>query len=823
MRGAIMQNLYEKERENIYEQFLPLYKVLKDLCIYQFLDEFLIRTWSDIIALIHYEDYQWQFAYFKFADGSKLEDTDSIKNEILRHFSYNNEKDFFTYDLNINGKCDTAYVGTVYLHGYGMANSLKPYYLIFVHPRILKKEYKYIGRALLEVLTEMASIWFWRANYLYEHRKKMCERHDQNCKLEDYTEVLEQRNKFLDLTIWPISLWDYIQLTNMGWCSLSIDKEEDIKDNRGNIVIYRNWSHDIRKKLCIRENKCEVCKGENGGNVNDEKELFDMIVPLVPFIIERDIDFYNDKLIGSAFECLIKFKDTLFDRISCDRLNDYSLIYFFAYKLWSEYLDSTKVGSMLDLKIFSKLESIKIIHSCSNILLFLLKKNSNDKNYISSLRWAVSVFGHELLNIEPRFDLNKHLLFAARGEPVLHSLKPYYRDHFFHAIEVCFMGHFLLECKISDQEGFLWEHVMRFTGLPSKEDILKIWYLAALLHDIGYAIEIFNGTEKVFKFFKFSEKIKDFVKDMDSSLAKLSDTLDNTFGYFKNDNPGKDHGILAAEHLNELKNKIKDPKEDMGKYDHALKAIAYHNHRKMKVSFEEEPFAFLLIMCDTIQEWNRPHLNYTNAPDIMLSKLFSESGEDGKQNYTGPLERVKLNVKKDNTLGRYFKFENSELLNFQLHYTNEINLNSGVFNLWIDSTCNLQRLSMEGLPFNINIQFITPKYNYNGKSQYQMHRLREVALETHMTFLHDWFPNTPNSWGSTNDAISHCTSIDKIDSIDDSLPDIDKKELLIINLKELARRKLITEDIKELRDNLVKWKSYNDDRDFQGDYGSDIP
>lgn len=89
------------------------------------------------------------------------------------------------------------------------------------------------------------------------------------------------------------------------------------------------------------------------------------------------------------------------------------------------------------------------------------------------------------------------------------------------------------------------------------------------------------------------------------------------------------------------------------------------------------------------------------------------------------------------------KLDQKELLRFQLHYTEEINTNSNVFNLWLDSTANLQRLKLDGLPLNIEIQFITPRY----KGEFQLHRLWEAALDTHMNFLYHWFPDQSCDYG----------------------------------------------------------------------------
>lgn len=44
-----------------------------------------------------------------------------------------------------------------------------------------------------------------------------------------------------------------------------------------------------------------------------------------------------------------------------------------------------------------------------------------------------------------------------------------------------------------------------------------------------------------------------------------------------------------------------------------------HNSRKHTVSFASNPLAFLLILCDSLQEWHRPQLGFATSPGLLLS------------------------------------------------------------------------------------------------------------------------------------------------------------------------------------------------------------
>jgi hypothetical protein len=232
----------------------------------------------------------------------------------------------------------------------------------------------------------------------------------------------------------------------------------------------------------------------------------------------------------------------------------------------------------------------------------------------------------------------------------------------------------------------------------------------------------------------------------------------------------------------------------------AIHAIAWHNSHKMRVSFDKDPLAFLLILCDTLQEWERPKFEYSMSPSFLLSTL--RSGDAimyglGKQ----PTTKLSIHCKGDFTI------------QFKLQFDDGILANSSVFKVWIDTTANLQRLSFgDSSPFQkgIEIHFRTPiTLDSNNNPIYQLHRLREAARETHMHFLKKWFPFKVDGEFLSNKAVRW------------RIPDdVSKHEELILNLGELSLLNPITADMKAFYKHLTQWRRYQEDRKFTGDYAA---
>jgi hypothetical protein len=207
---------------------------------------------------------------------------------------------------------------------------------------------------------------------------------------------------------------------------------------------------------------------------------------------------------------------------------------------------------------------------------------------------------------------------------------------------------------------------------------------------------------------------------------------------------------------------------------------------------------------------------------MLLARLLE--GNDRQATAGSLLRTVSLNVKRYGRRQRRpeprpeFQVEGGGTLKLTLTYNKEIQTNAGVFNLWIDSACNLQRLCLDTLPFNITVAFRTPRFHLPGQeeSQSQLHRLRDAVAETHMHFLHGWLPSKANGDESANvtGAVHHR---------EEPLPDGRGCDVLTLELRKLAETKTIAGDIDRFRQLLRTWQRYNEDRDFEGDYAPRVP
>jgi hypothetical protein len=144
-----------------------------------------------------------------------------------------------------------------------------------------------------------------------------------------------------------------------------------------------------------------------------------------------------------------------------------------------------------------------------------------------------------------------------------------------------------------------------------------------------------------------------FVRSWEKNIKdKLVDEISSQMNRYKikvgNQNP-YDHGILGAVNMISHLESRSIPIDSV--LHEALTAIAFHNDGKISnISIEEHPIAFLLILCDQLQDWDRVIIKHderlTEFDNILLN--LSKSDE-GKLQFPGRL-KVRFEYKDEKTL-----------------------------------------------------------------------------------------------------------------------------------------------------------------------------
>lgn len=278
------------------------------------------------------------------------------------------------------------------------------------------------------------------------------------------------------------------------------------------------------------------------------------------------------------------------------------------------------------------------------------------------------LFSHHYYNIE------WNMYTEARFDD---SRWSFYRDHFVHQIRNAYMGYLLLW---GDPEFLLIDEVMdcykreentrfssyvrtclgtregRKTDSDKEERIVffKTWFISALFHDIGYPLAHFQRYEKQIDTYMpyircfNSHKRADFLE----IKALLADSyLFQAVSYQELEKryESDDHGMLSALCL--LLNYYHTGTiHDLSPVDRcSIELAAYSiyahtdrygiqgkkNYSSYRPIFSENPLAFLLRLCDDLQEWERMYfLIGRNSNLLVCKKCFSAVLPDAnKQNY----------------------------------------------------------------------------------------------------------------------------------------------------------------------------------------------
>lgn len=241
----------------------------------------------------------------------------------------------------------------------------------------------------------------------------------------------------------------------------------------------------------------------------------------------------------------------------------------------------------------------------------------------------------------------------------------FYQDHFLHQIRNAYLGYELLwgndelslidtvlECYKQERNSDFASYINTCLRESAEKDekairilLFKTWFISALFHDIGYPLAHFSRLESQIETYMpyfqcFNRHSRSFFLELKSLLADSYlfstvsyDELEKR--YLKND-----HGMLSALCLllNYYRtgtihslNAIDRCSIELGAFSIFVHTNKYGIQKENKIGLEyyrplfaQNPMAFLLRLCDALQEWHRMHFLIGNNSNILVcNKCFS--------------------------------------------------------------------------------------------------------------------------------------------------------------------------------------------------------
>jgi len=253
------------------------------------------------------------------------------------------------------------------------------------------------------------------------------------------------------------------------------------------------------------------------------------------------------------------------------------------------------------------------------------------------------------------------------------KFKKSHRDHITHSAYVFLLGIYLYSFDEDIQEAI----EQKCVKLPNILDkFLFMWSIISTFHDIGYPFDIFSKEMKQYldMINESGKEVIDYEKtsfklefnnidsllygknsfDLMNELQKSNDSnhnflnLNDYFNY-KLEKGLMDHGVLSALILLKITDVLYEdkkeqwPREDFENFfpEIAL-AIALHNinwnedvvegmeipkDNLPEITLTNFPFCYLLILADTLQEWDRPSLAKPSIPSTGVSIDYNGNEE----------------------------------------------------------------------------------------------------------------------------------------------------------------------------------------------------
>jgi hypothetical protein len=476
-----------------------------------------------------------------------------------------------------------------------------------------------------------------------------------------------------------------------------------------------------------------------------DSENFDLIIDILEKAIKKNYDkdnivVYYERLMGLFIKHLqLSYKKEKELKISSLFLLSYFLSCFFM-----DIIDKGRKD--LCLKNYCCDEQIELYRHFANAIKFYLCNTDNqgvlyfdykgeEKTgidhaiFFNAVCYLISEYAYLTAGVNRHLNIEDHLKRFISAQTVLYSLESSYRDHIFHMIDICLFGLFLL------RNGF--SKILNETSKMQEDDILKNWFIASLLHDVGYVLNIYSLIDEEVKYITSVEinTLKDKIKNATTEGIGLftSNVLEKLKGINIEIEAGQlkrlDHGVVSALHVLNILEKTSIDKE----YLPAISAILMHNLTTKPIDIEKEPVAVLLSICDELQDWERPRVETLPFKE----RVFAAIRYGGRLSFERSSMMDVIKISLDSEINPYcgeIRLLMNNKLEVILDYR-EVSKQKDfcIFYPWLLKSFKLQRLDLKGV-FDVQITFLSEPRTKKG----DLEQLKKNRRKERIWYLEKW-------------------------------------------------------------------------------------
>jgi hypothetical protein len=345
------------------------------------------------------------------------------------------------------------------------------------------------------------------------------------------------------------------------------------------------------------------------------------------------------------------------------------------------------------------------------------------EDVIESTLYLISEYAHVDLELRRSAKLYDALMDMWASEAVLYTVHDTYREHLHHTVDVCLMGFLLIE------SGLLKE-ISKSSPRNIKD--LRNWVLAALLHDVGYGLNLNRLILDHLRFLEHSPLLKHYLKNLKNALDSQEDDLCRKIQIWMPGHQIKkiDHGVISAMftchlHLNRASPDSID-KAWLDDIQPTLRAIIRHNLPKDRIDPKKEPLSFLLFLCDHLQEWDRPRVD-KRFRYFLSANLLRTPGSPPST--TTLIRHLKTNLYWNRKDKKWDLPDND--LRFELIFKDAYKESFEPAIIWCFESFDLQKIRQKQLPRNIFLAFVHPLSE-------ELKTIRAEGELTELDFLQDF-------------------------------------------------------------------------------------